>query len=413
MNEQNQVRLLKVEWSKQVQDKETSLFGNKDGVYDPPINFDSLFYAYDNSSIISGIITKIATKGNVWFIEHKNKYLDTFLKELDMETLIINYCVFGVAFFERLKTIVEHNTLSLDPIITFTMRVAKEDKKEGVAYFQRSKNWIAKVPFSRSEILFIKRASISDKHYGDSIFSKCIDEVVLLAYITKYYKRFFKGGNIEPNILYDETGSLTEPQIDKIEAMINDKIAGIDNSHNTVFVPGKIGKIDLSTKIDPDKFIALKRELKEDIAIATNIPFELISPENSNKATSQVALQTLYSDIIVPMLERILQQLKAQLKIWLEEALSWDEILQIKESDIDDITFVDVEIKDSKEEMEIFTGYKDSGIYTSNEIRKKLWEEDHVDGNSLEKRDSKNIDTTHSSDIKKIKESVHKMYQNV
>ena len=98
--------------------------------------------------------------------------------------------------------------------------------------------------------------------------------------------------------------------------MIKTKISWIDNSHNTLFVTWKIWKIDLSTKIDPDKFIALKRELKEDIAISTNIPFDLLSSKNSNRANSEVALETLYADIIFPLQSKILRQLKTQLLSW-------------------------------------------------------------------------------------------------
>lgn len=64
---QNKVHLVKISnESKQVEDsKNSSLFGNRDGVIEPPIDFDALLYAYENSSIVSGIIQKIATKANV------------------------------------------------------------------------------------------------------------------------------------------------------------------------------------------------------------------------------------------------------------------------------------------------------------------------------------------------------------
>jgi len=68
--------------------------------------------------------------------------------------------------------------------------------------------------------------------------------------------------------------------------------------------------------IDPEKYIKLKRELKEDIAIGMNIPFDLLSSENSNRATSQSAMEALYSNIIIPLQDRFLIQLRKQLLSW-------------------------------------------------------------------------------------------------
>lgn len=411
---QNKVHLVKISSeSKQIEDsKNSSLFGNRDGVIEPPIDFDALLYAYENSSIVSGIIQKIATKANVWFEATSNKDLDQILEDLDLETIFINYCTFGASFSERLRNVSDTLLLDFEPILTHTFRIAK-DATDEVAYYQRSKSRIKKVPFARDEVLYIKRPSISDRHYGDSIFSKCIDEVVLLAYITKYYKRFFKGWNIEPTVLYDKSGKLTDEQIDKIENLINDKISWIDNSHNTVIVSWEFGKIDLSTKIDPDKFIALKRELKEDIAIATNFPFELLSPEDSNRATSEVALQQLYNDIIAPMHLRVIQQIKKQIKDWKKKATSEEPLSKISDEDIESIKFVDVDIRDSLEEMKIYTWYKKSGVYTANEIREKLGEEEHPDGDKLEvsRWRPELWEEREDEDIESIKKSISKMYQ--
>lgn len=106
--------------------------------------------------------------------------------------------------------------------------------------------------------------------------------------------------------------------MDKLEHMINDTLSGIDNADTTAIVGTKLGKIDLATLFDPEKFIALKRELKEDIAIALNIPFDLISSQNSNRSTSDVAMRMLYSDIILPLQSKILQQLKKQFLAWFD-----------------------------------------------------------------------------------------------
>ncbi len=368
----DKIKLFKTWVSKQIDDRSDELFSSNDWVIEPEVWFDELLYAYDNSSIISWIIKKISSKVDSWFIRTDNEELDNLLDNLDIDIIAQNLLTFWNSFSERLKNGNKESLLEFDTILTPTIRKSSKNNKK-VAYYQRSKKWIKKVPFSNDEVLFFKRWSLGDKHYWDSLFHSCIDEVVLLAFITKYYKNFFKWWNIEPNILYDELWNLTTEQVEKIEEMIKDKISGIDNSHNTLFLTWKIGKIDLSTRIDPDKFIALKRELKEDIAISTNIPFDLLSSKNSNKATSNVALESLYADIIIPLQWKILRQLKAQLLSW-KKAKEDDIVLkEISIEEINEIDFNKVDLKNWVDEMKIAVWYKKAGITTANEQRESLW----------------------------------------
>lgn len=391
--------------SRQIDDRDdSSLFSSKEGIIEPSMDFDTLLYAYENSSTISWIVKKIANAWNIWFQETWNKTLDIFLKNLDIVNIFSNMLIFWNSFSERLSTISWDKTLNIESIITTTIRIASKKNKNEADFYQRSKKGITKVPFKKDEILFFKTNSVWDKYYWDSIFYTCIDEITLLAFITKYYKNFFKWWNIEPNVLYDESGSLTDEQIDKIENLINDKIAWIDNSHNTVFAPVKLWKIDLTTKIDPSAFIALKRELKEDIAIATNIPFSLLSPENSNKAISQTDINSLYSDIVIPLHNAFLIQFKKQLKEW---KIKW-----ISDTDIDDIKFEAMSLKDWLEEMKILTWYQKSWTLNANEVRLKaqLWDPFEWWDDYIIHSWSKWDNTEDDSDLNKVEEEIKKLY---
>lgn len=403
----NKVKLFKrSEHSKQIDHKESGLFQSSEKIIEPSFDFEVLLYAYENSSIISWIIKKISAKINAWFQETENEELNKLLKNLDIETIASNMLVFWNSFSERLTNMKEEQLLEFENIITPTIRIAERDNKDKASFYQRSKTGIKKVPFKKDEVLFFKRNSLSDRDYGDSLFATCIDEISLLAFITKYYKNFFKGWNIEPNILFDKNGTLTDEQVEKIENMIKDKISWIENSHNTLFLQWEIWKIDLTTKIDPDKFIALKRELKEDIAIGTNIPFDLLSSQNSNRATSWVSMETLYSDIIKPAQNRILTQLKRQLREWGLENISDD--------DIDSIEFKNIKLGDPYEEMKTLTGYQKSWNLSQNEVRSKagLWDDIewgdeykiHSWKDDEEKEEEKDLD--------KIQEEIEKMYSN-
>jgi hypothetical protein len=70
-----------------------------------------------------------------------------------------------------------------------------------------------------------------------------------------------------------------------------------------------------------------------------------LSSKNSNKATSNVALESLYADIIIPLQNKILRQLKAQLLSW--KKVKEDDIVlkEISEDEINEIDFNKVDLK--------------------------------------------------------------------
>ena len=395
--------------SKQIDDKVDELFWSRDWVIEPEIDFDALLFAYESSSIISWVVKKISAKVDSGFEKTDNDTLNNILDNFDIETISQNLLTFWNSFSERLKNWYEENLLEFENIITSTIRIANK-KKENIDFYQRSKRWITKVGFSKSEVLFFKRNSLGDRYYGDSIFASCIDEIVLLGYITKYYKNFFSSWNIEPNVLYDEWANLTDKQIDKLEEMIHDKISWIDNSHNTIFVPSKIGRIKLTTDINPEAFIALKRELKEDISISTNIPFDLLSSQDSNKANSTVALESLYSDIIIPLQNKILRQFKKQLLDWKLEEKENSILMQISEEEINEIKFVKVNLKDGIDEMKIAVGYKKAWITTPNEERWKLWLDELPWWDILQTSWKSEFDNEEDKELDDIQKKLHKNY---
>lgn len=399
--------------SQQIDEEAESLFGNRDGILEPSFDFETLLQAYEYSSIISGIIGKIAIKTATPFVQTENENLRRVLENLDIESITLDMLIFWNAFFERLKTRNWNKTLSFKHIIAPTVRIAKKKKWQKVRnpfFYQRSQNNSKKVGLKRSDVLFFHRNSIADPLYGDSIFASSIDEIVLLSYITKHFKHFFKNGNISPNILYDEWGNMTDEQIEKVENMIKDQLAWIENSHTTIFLKGKVWKIDLATIFDPEKYIALKRELKEDISIDLNIPFDLLSSKNSNRANSEVAMSLLYDDIIIPLQNRILKQLKKQFLDWFETEKNepcWE---WITKEEIEAIEFEDINLTDPVKEMQTLTGYQKNGILSVNEVRSIARLGESIEWGDEYKIISQKDEWGSNAEIQKIRNNISKMY---
>lgn len=412
--DKNKVHLLKTNYelkSKQIDDETDNLFTAYDNIIEPSFDFDILLQTYDCSSIISWIIWKIAIKTASNFVKTENKKLNEVLENLDIESIALDMMIFWNAYFERLTTRNKEKTLDFKHIIVPTFRVSNEKNKKD--FYQRSVKGKNKVWFNKNEILQFKRNSIASRYYGDSIFSSSIDEIILLSYITSHFKRFFKSGNINPTVLFDENNSLNDEQVEKIENLIKDRIAGVENADTTVFISSKIWKIDLATIFDPEKYISLKRELKEDIAIDLNIPFDLLSSKNSNRANSEVAMSLLYDDIIIPLQKRILKQLKSQFKKWFnaeKEDECWKDITL---DDINAIEFENINLADPYKEMQTLTWYQKNGVLNVNEVRNiaNLWEDIEWgdEYKIIEGKNDKEMDE--DKQMEKIQNDIKKIYE--
>lgn len=372
---------------------------------EPPMAFEVLTDTYSENSLISWIIWKIATKTNTPFEKTDSEQLDKILENLDIENIVINLLVYGNCYLERLKTLNWQKTLEFEEIITETVKLSKKD---WIFLNQKWKNDLKWVDFEENDILFFKRNSLVSKKYWDSLFANSVNEIILLTYITKYFKKFFSNWNINPTILFDENKELDDEQMSKIESLINDKISWIENSNSTIIIQWKMGKIDLSTIFDPEKYISLKRELKEDIAIDMNIPFDLLSSESSNRATSQTAMEALYSNIIIPLQDRLVSQLKKQFLKWFRDE-KWNECWNwISEENILKISFLDINLKNPKDEMETLVWYLKNWVLSVNEVREKalLWE-------AIEDGDDYRIISWNSITSKEEEEEIEKIKNNI
>jgi hypothetical protein len=68
--------------------------------------------------------------------------------------------------------------------------------------------------------------------------------------------------------------------------------------------------LDLEHDIDTNAFLEYRKELFKSISIALNVPFDLLSSENSNRASSQVAIEIFNLFTIFNQQEQNIQDFK-------------------------------------------------------------------------------------------------------
>lgn len=373
----------------------------------PPIDFKNLTTVAEDSFIIGWIIDKIASGCATGFeklaedqkkrTEQEQKLYDT-LHSFDLKHAFAVLATYGNVFLEIIDN--EVGKVFLDPFITETMKIkthkekvkneeGEEVEKSTYKYYQVV--WSDKVPFEPEEVVHIKRPSLSSKYFGDSLFGKCVDQIVLLTEIDKYYNNLFDRGMLNTQLLCDPTGKLTQKNRKALETTIQDMVKWNDNSFTTAIVPTELKSLKLENDADTKAFLEYRKELKKDISIGMNIPYDLLESDNSNRSTSEVAFEMLNKTIIKPLQQAFVRQMREQLRPIFKDL-------------VDRIALIEPDTKNQKEEMEVWTGYKKAWILTSNEVREKLWEKPHEEGDRLETSNEK------SKEVSDIEKSIKKMY---
>jgi hypothetical protein len=115
--------------------------------------------------------------------------------------------------------------------------------------------------------------------------------------------------------------------------------------------------LDLEHEIDANAFIEYRKELLKSVSIALNVPYDLLLSDNSNRASSQVSMETFNNFTIHPQQTQNLKDFK---------------IIFAEGYSIDDLEYQWIDTSDEKEEMDVLTGYKKAGIMTANEVREKI-----------------------------------------
>lgn len=150
----------------------------------------------------------------------------------------------------------------------------------------------------------------------------------------------------------------------------------------------------MDNEVNTEAFLTYRDKLIASIAVAFNVPIDIIDPTKSSRNTKTESLVELSNNIIVPLQERAMAQLVEQLRSDI--------------ADINTVQFYTVSYKNNLEEMKVFTGYKQAGILTANEIRTTLWYKTLSGGDMLEtSANIKNLD----EELQKIETEIQKMYE--
>ena len=361
------------------------------GTRSPKIPFSTLLDMYYNSFITAWVTDKISTAISSGF-DTTNDKLKKKLDMIDHEFLNRNKIVCWNAFFEIIRT-VKGEITDIIPILNGTIEIMEDwdgyiqkigtdtvyfnaftpikDRpartviyKESWATSKELRNtgkWCGYNP-DLNEVYHFKNTSLNTKYYGASYFESVIDQIVLIEQIDKYYSKWFDNGMIKTKMLFPkwEKAKFTSTDKTVLKEFIKSKMKGLDKAFSTAILDNEIWQLDMEHDIDANAFIEYRQQLLKSVSIALNIPYDMLLSDDSNRASSQVAMESFNKFTIIPLQDQNLKDFKV---LFAEEFTK----------DVETLKYKGVDTADEKEQMEVLTGYKKSGIMTANEIRLKLW----------------------------------------
>lgn len=371
--------------------KQASDSKNTVGVRTPIIPFTTLTDLYYNSFVVAWLTDKIATAIASGFTT-KDDGLMKVLKGIDQEFMNRNKVLCWNAFFEVIRDKSgKGKVVELLPILSNTIQVMQDgdwyrqqigtevvyfnaftpmDKRaEKEAIYASSKAWANELTNTGkgcgfnpnlNEVYQFKNTSLSTKYYGASYYESVIDQLILIEQIDKFYSKGFDNGMIKAKMIFPkwEKAKFTKEDKLALKEFIKSKMKGVDKAFATAILDNEVGQLDLEHDIDAKAFLEYRTQLLQSVAIALNVPYDMLLSDNSNRASSQVSLETFNQFTIYPAQQQNIKDFK---------------ILFAEDYKVDDLDYNFIDTKDEKEEMEILTGYKKSGIMTANEVRARLW----------------------------------------
>lgn len=207
--------------------------------------------------------------------------------------------------------------------------IIKEDR--AVAYRHRNSSFEKTYPidnFSRmSRVLHFKNYHPSNNFYGLSSLAAAAKSINLYSQTLSWNKALLKN-SVKPSgalVFQDGNGYLNDEQFERLQQQFYDNFSGSSNSGKPLVLEGGLKWQETNNAERFEKFLELKDSSARDIAIAFNIPPQLLGINGDNTYSNmQEARLALWEENIVPLLDKLSDGLSNWFSYWFEEDLVID-----------------------------------------------------------------------------------------
>ncbi len=178
-----------------------------------------------------------------------------------------------------------------------------------------------------SRVLQIKNYHPSGNLHGLSALEAAAKAIHLYAQILDWNKALLKNA-AKPSgalVFQDSSGYLTDEQFERLQQQFYDNFSGASNSGKPLVLEGGLKWQETNNAEKFEKFIELKDSSARDIAIAFNIPPQLLGINGDNTYSNmQEARLALWEENIIPLLDKLSDSLSNWFSYWFNEDLLID-----------------------------------------------------------------------------------------
>ena len=126
-------------------------------------------------------------------------------------------------------------------------------------------------------------------------------------------------------VFQDGNGYLSDEQFERLQQQFYDNFSGASNSGKPLILEGGLKWQETSNAERFEKFLELKDSSARDIAIAFNVPPQLLGINGDNTYSNmQEARLALWEENIIPLLDKYADALSSWLSYWYKEDLTID-----------------------------------------------------------------------------------------
>ena len=292
-------------------------------------------------------------------LKQPNPY-DTF--EEVLAEICADLHIYGDAYLEIVRD-KQGNPVALYNIYAPSLRVMVDVHGTVGGYIQKPMGLLTSgakaVTFKPEEIAHFRLPNPGNEVYGLSPIESLDIVIETDLYAQDYNLHFFKNHAVPR--LHVDLSNCTLPQLKRTREYFASEIKGAKNAHKTMITEGGAKVTAIGTSPNDMEFLTQRKFSRDEIFAVFGVPpMKLGIYEDVNRASSGEADKSFKSEKIIP-LQRMLAK-----KLNITVINSFDKI-----GEKVNFAFVEVDLRDAKEQANIDKIDIDSGVMTINEVRRK------------------------------------------
>ena len=286
---------------------------------------------------------------------------DDTLEEILAE-VVVDLHLYGDAYLEIVRDKLG-NPVALYNIYAPSIKIKVDEHGTVDGYIQSPMGILtgnkSSIEFEPNEVAHFRLPNPGNEVYGLSPLESLEIVIETDLYAQDYNRNFFKNHAVPR--LHVDLGNCTLPQLKRIREYFALEIQGSANAHKTIVTEGGAKITPIGTKPNDMEFLNQRKFSRDEILSVLGVPpMKLGVFEDVNRASSQEADKSFKSEKIIPLQRMLAKKFNSDIISTFNKI--GEKVL---------FEFVEVDLRDAKEQAQIDQIEIESGVLSIDEVRRK------------------------------------------